>query len=396
LAQASEALGELTDPAVYYLPRANALLEAGRLQAALAILKNGLEAIPNSGHLQAMRALVTVELNPSPAQLKEVEKQVRTDGAAAAKDPGAAAAGFYALGRLEEELGRFQQAEQNYRQAIKANKGGLSESLRYRLALARLLQREGPAVEAEPPPAKGAAAPAGAAEEQSQGQEGGPQGHLSRPLASLVILAVTGLQPPALDDDEEPVVAARLKESMDIARDLIKSEDPRTRGQGHMLLGLAYTRLGKRNEGLNEYLKGLTLVHPGREAKDLLKLINDHPAFQQPDLRTQPSAILAETFFGKGLTLYWACQYPQAEAELKKAVEFFGNDARYHYFLGLARLAQGGKQKREAARFEFEAGARLEAENRPSSTMVNSALERIQGPLRRYLNGYREKAVTGG
>jgi tetratricopeptide (TPR) repeat protein len=390
LAQASQALRELRDPSAYYLPRAEMLHNEGRLQAALAILNNGLKAMPDNGRLLGLRALVNVELAASPKQLKEVEKQVRADAKRAQDDTAAAAAGFYALGRLEEDLGRLVQAEQDYRQALKVNKGGLAEANRYRLALARLLQREAPAAEATPAPAKG-----GAAGEESEEDEG-EQVRISQPLATMLLLAVTGFQAPGDDDEENPAAAARLKESIDLAQTLIKSEDPKTKGQGHILLGLAYSRQGKRTEGINEYLKGLSLVHPGRESKELLKLIEDHPAFQQPDRRSQPSAQIAEAYFGKGLTLYWARKYARAEDELRKAVEFFGNDARYHYFLGLARLAQGGKSKREAARFEFEVGARLEAENRPSSTAVNGTLERIQGPLRRYLDGFRQKAVVAG
>jgi hypothetical protein len=397
--QAARLLKELTDPTAYYLPRAESLAQEGRGQAALAVLNTGLAAIPDNSRLRAQRALVTVETAGAPARLKEVEKQVRADAEAAAKDPATAATATYALGRLEEELGHFAKAEADYHQALKASKDNPAEANRIRVALARLLLREpSPAAEAAPaaPPAKGAAAEAGAAGEESEeaDDEAAVQVPANPALAALVVAALTGAQAPDVDDEEDPAMAARLKESIDLAQDLIKSPDPKTKGQGLLLLGLAHSRQGKRTEGLNEYLKGLSLLHPGRATEDLMKLVAEHPAFQQPDLRAQPSAITAESYFGKGLALYWSQQYPQAEAELKKAVEFYGQDARYRYFLGLARLAQDTKQKRREGRFDLEVGARLEAENHPSSRVVNAALERIQGPLRDYLDGYRQKALV--
>ena len=73
-------------------------------------------------------------------------------------------------------------------------------------------------------------------------------------------------------------------------------------------------------------------------------------------------------------------------------MSYFDQDARYQYFLGLARYQQQTKAKREAARYDFTQGARLEAANRPHAYQVNASLERLQGQLRQVLDRYREKA----
>jgi hypothetical protein len=396
-ARAGKILKELSDPSTYYLPRAERFQADGQLQEALTALNTGLEVIPGDPRMLALRSLVRVELAPSPAKLKEVEKEVRADAEAAKKDEATAAAALYALGRLDEELGQLARAEASYRAALKAHRGDPAGANLYRIALARLLQREhAPAAEAAPA-APAAKADGGAEEESDEPAElPGPQARAANPLAALAVLVLTGVQVPAADDEEDPRAAARLKESIELARELIKSEDPKSKGQGYMLLGLAYSRQGKRTEGLNEYLKGLELVHPGKATRDLLKLIEQHPAFQQPVSLGQANALLAERHYGKGLYLYWGRQYAEAETELQKAVQHYGQDARYRYFLGLARLALGTKKKREAATFDFEEGARLEAESQPGSQVVNSSLERVQGQLREYLDRFREKAVTGG
>ena len=62
-------------------------------------------------------------------------------------------------------------------------------------------------------------------------------------------------------------------------------------------------------------------------------------------------------------------------------------DARYHYFLGLSRLAQ---DKREAYE-DFDQAARLERLGRPGRPAVSAALERVQGPMRRVLNEIRNR-----
>ena len=55
----------------------------------------------------------------------------------------------------------------------------------------------------------------------------------------------------------------------------------------------------------------------------------------------------------------------------------------------MSLMAQGN---RDAAATAIERGARLEAANRPSLGEINASMERIQGPMRAFVNGYRQKA----
>src|SRR5262249_6160781 len=98
------------------------------------------------------------------------------------------------------------------------------------------------------------------------------------------------------------------------------------------------------------------------------------------------SPLLAEGFFSSGLVRYFDGQVAQAEADFNRACESYDQDARYFYFRGLSRLAQG---KRNEALADFRQGVRLERLNRPGRAAVNASLERVQGADRQTLNSYR-------
>ena len=90
--------------------------------------------------------------------------------------------------------------------------------------------------------------------------------------------------------------------------------------------------------------------------------------------------------YARGLRAYQERRYRDAEAEFLAAVSGDGQDARYHYFLGLARWPQG---KREAAAEQFRQGAKLERENNPSQVFVRLALDAAQPEGLEALNLYR-------
>jgi hypothetical protein len=56
------------------------------------------------------------------------------------------------------------------------------------------------------------------------------------------------------------------------------------------------------------------------------------------------------------------------------------------YFLGLARWFAG---KKDLAKQDFQAGAALERQGRPSPRAISDSIERIQGDTRSLLNEYR-------
>jgi hypothetical protein len=388
-ADAAQALKELTDPAVYYLPRIQRELEAGHVKQALAESNTALKVIPDNAALLAERAEVRLDEARKQGKISpEAQKLIQADAEAALKDAGAPAA--FVLGQLEEDLGNLEGAEKKYREALKANqdsKGSIHEGNRIRIALARLLQRD------RTPAAVAPAEPAEPRKEEKAEEKTSSLYVPMHPLTGLVLAMTLGAQP--AEEEENPAATARLRESIQLAEELIRSDDPKAKGQGHVLLGQALSKQGKRTEGLREVAKGMALLFPGLTTQEMGKLLNEHPAFQHPDATKEPNPVIAERFYGLGLHHYWEHRYPEAEAQFKQAVGYFDKDARYQYFLGLSQLAQKTQVKRDAAYFSFEKGARLEAQGgQRTIDEINASLERVQGGLRQMLNGFRIRVLA--
>jgi hypothetical protein len=126
-------------------------------------------------------------------------------------------------------------------------------------------------------------------------------------------------------------------------------------------------------------------------AREALQDINT-PAALRPnssDTRAQgdPNPLQAEWHFAAGVNSYWSGAYARAEEQFQAAIRNDNQDARYHYYLGLARWPQG---KRDAARNAFERGAELERDNRPAREAINALLERVQGSLRQEVDQFRK------
>ena len=99
-----------------------------------------------------------------------------------------------------------------------------------------------------------------------------------------------------------------------------------------------------------------------------------------------PDPELAEKLFSYGLKAYFRRSFADAEDELLNAVRNNNQDARYRYFLGLARLQQG---KIEAAQDDFRQAAALERQGLPDSRAINACFERIQGAERQLIDRFR-------
>jgi tetratricopeptide (TPR) repeat protein len=373
-------LKELTEPTAYYLPRAQVKAATGDVKGAIEELNTALKVMPSDQpQLRLQRAQLTFDAGLASGKLDEgTQKQIRDDAAAAGKDKALAGKSFYLLGRLDENNKDWVRAEKNYRQAIEASNGS-PDADAYKVALARVLLRDRA-------PAEGGGA---------EGDKGGGTEESEAPL-NEDDMYLTSAAYEEQQDEDNPEAQKRLKESMEIANVLIKSDNPKTRGEGYMLLGAAQARLGKKNEGLLNYVKGLELVYPGINTEELVKMVNTHPAFQQSDLALQVNPVMSERHFAKGLEQFWAKNYPAAEGEFKKAVSFFNEDARYYYFLGMSQYLQKSKQKVADAEYSIELGVKLEIARKPASYVINASLERIQGELRRMLNARREKVATAG
>ena len=144
---------EIVDPTAYFLPRIDRFQTDGNLKAAIDEANLGLKAMPEEARLYAQRGLLRFELiRGKGSKLGEVaQKAIREDAEAAAKDEKLVAESAYILGLLEEELGNLVEAEKQYRQALKMHQGMADDAGRYRVALARLLLRDRPEVDAPAP-----------------------------------------------------------------------------------------------------------------------------------------------------------------------------------------------------------------------------------------------------
>ncbi|MFO0865123.1 MAG: hypothetical protein U0744_10815 [Gemmataceae bacterium] len=107
---------------------------------------------------------------------------------------------------------------------------------------------------------------------------------------------------------------------MDIAKELIKSDNPKVRGQGHQLPGPRSVEAGQSNRRFEGIHQGLQLLNPGQSTSDLNRFVMEHPAFNQPDSLKRPNPYLAELHFGRGLHHFWEKDYAQAEQEFKQSV----------------------------------------------------------------------------
>jgi tetratricopeptide (TPR) repeat protein len=351
-------------------PASAADLDEARRDAEWVLANSGKRVPELKSKAELIQALVAREKGGS-AQARAVLDRIVKESAG--KNPAVAAEASFDLGRIDEAEGDFSKAEALYRQAIKLSRGSTKAASRYRAALARVILRRLDAAPVEAPPAK----------EQKTGQ-------LSLPsLEALLIIALIGG-----GEEQPPVQDKRLQEALELANELLRSENREDKGNAHLILGKVYTLQGKKTEGLKEYVIGLQLLYPGLATKDLSRMIETHPAFQQPDSQVRPNVASASRHYGRGLERFWNRRYEQAEEEFRQAVANDPEDARYRYFLGLARYLQNSKAKREAAVYDFEQAATLERFNRPESVAVNASFERLPYSLRQMLNNYRQRSTT--
>jgi tetratricopeptide (TPR) repeat protein len=414
-----ESRTDFIDPLVY-LRRAGDLEARGQLTAAVAELTVGLKAAPDHQKLLSRRAMLQVEAwragNPGKVPSDEVYKAVLADSekAQAGADLQSKVEATFALGLLEEDRGNLKVAEDLYRAALVIAKDNApsDEVNRIRVALGRILQRERtPAGQAVPNSRleerkSGARGEESVASNQEPGEnedrfvseesngceekECQPNFH---PITGL--LAAVIVQQVQFDDDEDPAVAKRIKESLEIAEELIASDNPKIKGQGYLLKGVALAKKGRTTEGLRVYVDGLKLVYPGKETKELVKMIEEHPIFQQPDIATRPDKGLADYHYAKGREFYFSRKYPEAEAHFKQAVTYTADYAPYMYFLGLSQIQQNTRLKRSAADYIFIKAGKLEAKGGANSfQQVNIHLDRIQGELREHLDRYRMGGIN--
>jgi hypothetical protein len=353
-ATATKALQDVSDPAARYMHQAAELQQKGKFAEAAAALEKAGGLLPaEAERLRAQRALVLLEAAKAGAKNG---KPAAGDSslAAARKEADAAAAagvalGFYAAGRVAEEEGRYVDAAASYRKALAAHPKADAEGSRYRLALARALA----ALPAEP-------AKVGRAD-------------VVAPWNIAVTVATLLLPPPS---------AAAADEAQRLADEVLASPDstPEQRAQ-------ALAVKGQWTPALVKYVEALRPSLTREQADGLLELISKHPGLKASLQSKTPEPMEAARRYGAGVRALDAGRFADAEREFQEAVENDGQDARFYYFLGLARLYQ----KKADAFAAFVEGARLEAEGHPSRAAVNAALERVQGEPRKEINRARNQ-----
>ena len=369
LSVCDEALVEVSDPAADIAKRARQLESSGKKAEAIAVLDRGLKSLPDrKGPLYLQKAKAAIESARSKGPIKAADPLVQAaqkDAAEAAKE--GLPEGYFVAGRIEEDLGQIKEAIENYRAAIKAHGKNDAEGSRYRIALARaLLKQKGTE-------SSSLAAPRPEAVALRSGVS----------VETFAVLTFLTLQAAGLPGDK-PAASAEAEKLADEILALGDKAPFDARAQALAIKGLHTRALQVYTAGLRD--SGLLSAE---HANTLLDLINAHPVLKRPDSLTTPDPTQAEKYYNSGLNFYSARKYESAEKEFLSAIQNDKADARYYYFLGLSRLAQG---KREAVE-DFDQGARLEQQGKPGRAAVSTALERVQGPMRERLTDVRSRPV---
>ncbi len=360
---ADAALKEVANPGTAYIARADTLQRQGKYDEAVGALTHAVELVPqDKGNLLAKRSLVQLEAARAKASGRLTANEplvVAAQKDAKAAADAAAPLGYYAAGRVAEELGQYDAAVQSYRQAVAAHPDLAGDGSLFRIALARALLLTRPD---RPAP--------------KVGRLDGVEGEMS-PEMVAIFLAFT-VQPPL----GQP---ASVEEAVKLADEILKLDKSKV---PYEVRAQAFAVKNLWTEAVRTYAEGLRSNLDRAHADELMYLIDNHPKLKGPDSERIANPLMAEAHYGAGIRQYFNKHYDEAEKEFAAAVRNESQDARYHYYLGLSRLAQDKDEAYE----DFAQGALLEAKNRPARAAVSAALERVQGPVRTVINEAREKS----
>ena len=321
-ARLKKAESELSDAALT-ASRVRQLIDRGDPLEALSRAEKGLKVFSKDAYPSDFARLVAMR-GEVLVKLDRLDDAARD--AAAAVDGGATAAGYYTAGRVAEKRGQLESAKDSYRKAYSAGPQG-AEMKPIRMALARVLARP--------------------------------------------------------DAD-----AADLGQADRLADEAIQAGQ----AEGHLVKARVLYQQKKHTEALQQALQGLSVIAPAEFGDGWDVLVKNHPALSGKTLpgvvatSDKPDPALAERCFANGLRHYYASSYAEAEAEFLTALKHHDQDARFLYFLGLARLPLG---KIEAARDDFQQAAALERQGLPDSRTISMYFERIQGTERQMINKFR-------
>lgn len=365
---AEAALAESKDPVGFYLELSKkqesmnlfdeavgSLGKAIKLCDAFAPARKA-ELLANSSLMKMERAMAKAGSNLKKDD--QLLKDAANEAAEAAKSKTALA--FYAQGRVAEVRGDIIPAIEAFRKAVDANPKLDAAGVKYRAALMRMLNGSLPNV-----------------------SKPAPKIESKKEVSSLLFEELVGFTTVLYFQLPEPIVDApkiSAKEAQDLADAILKSQDA-----SFVEKAQAYGTKGYWTKALKTYVDGIREKIGPVHAENLNNLLKNHPGLEGAAEPVQNNFLEAERFFSSGLTLYFNKNFAAAEKAFLAAVENERQDARYHYYLGLARLAQ---QKPEAVE-SFEYASMKERQGKPSRAAVSKSLERVQGPARLELNRYR-------
>ena len=365
---AEAALAESKDPVGFYLELSKKQESMNLLDEAVGSLGKAIklcdafaparkaELLANSSLMKMERAMAKAGSNLKKDD--QLLKDAANEAAEAAKSKTALA--FYAQGRVAEVRGDIIPAIEAFRKAVDANPKLDAAGVKYRAALMRMLNGSLPDV-----------------------SKPAPKVEPKKEVSSLLFEELVGFTTALYFQLPEPIVDApkiSAKEAQDLADAILKSQDA-----SFVEKAQAYGTKGYWTKALKTYVDGIREKIGPVHAENLNNLLKNHPGLEGVAEPVQNNFLEAERFFSSGLTLYFNKNFAAAEKAFLAAVENERQDARYHYYLGLARLAQ---QKPEAVE-SFEYASMKERQGKPSRAAVSKSLERVQGPARLELNRYR-------
>lgn len=111
------------------------------------------------------------------------------------------------------------------------------------------------------------------------------------------------------------------------------------------------------------------------------------PTLVPPDAKADD----APRFFSRGYHYYWQGDHEAALAHLEVAVVLNDQDARYWLYKALAERALGDERAPDSVR----RAAELQQQSLPGSQHARSALERVQGPEREWLDATLRARAAG-
>lgn len=211
------------------------------------------------------------------------------------------------------------------------------------------------------------------------------------------LAAVAKAPPPAVEAKPAPP-AAPASESAEVAR--LRDERQRLEARAKELEARAESattdaeRLRatlKEQGGFAAAVRQRLRTAPNARPDEVLAALDRSltPAAARSDLPSVPRLAYdpaAERAFARGLSDYFAGRLTGAEANLRAATGLNNLDARYWYYLGLSRLAQGNEAQAEQ---DFRQGAERERRNLPNPGAIDACLERLPSDARQAINRYR-------